>query len=123
MFEQALRLKLRFDYRGLCTTEDLFDLSVEVLDSLYKNLNSEFKECKEESLLEKKSKDDEILELKINIIKYIVESKLEEKRIKADLLKIRRHNQKILGVISEKEDEELKGKSISELKELIKNVE
>lgn len=51
MFETALRGKFRFPFRGLISTEDLYDLPVESLDSIFKELNSQIKRVKEESLL------------------------------------------------------------------------
>lgn len=72
MFEIATRNKFRFPFKGVISTEDLWDLSVESLDNVFKTLNSEMKKTKEESLLSTKSKDDEVLELKIEIVKHIV---------------------------------------------------
>lgn len=70
MFEIATRNKFRFPFKGVISTEDLWDLSVESLDNVFKTLNSEMKKTKEESLLSTKSKDDEVLELKIEIVKH-----------------------------------------------------
>ena len=81
MFEIAARNKFRFPFKGMISTEDLWDLSVENLDNVFKMLNSEMKKTKEESLLSTKSKDDEVLELKIEIVKHIVAVKQEEKEV------------------------------------------
>lgn len=82
MFEIATRNKFRFPFKGMISTEDLWELSVENLDNVFKTLNSEMKKTKEESLLSTKSKDDEVLELKIEIVKHFVMVKQEEKRSK-----------------------------------------
>ena len=78
MFEFAARNKLRFPFRGMVSTEDLFDLSVENLDSIFKTLNSQVKQANEESLLVTKTPEDETLTTMIEIVKYTVRVKLEE---------------------------------------------
>jgi len=119
MFEKAVRMKLRFPFRGLCSVEDLWDLSVEDLDSVFKELNAELKEAKGESLLETKTKTDEILELKAAIIKRIVAVKLEEQKAREnEMLKVEK-KQKLLSILAEKQDEQYKGMSIEELNRLV----
>lgn len=78
MFEKASRLKLRFNHRGVCTTEDLWDLSIEDLDSMYISINKSLKEAEGESLLKKTSVTYDALKLKIDVITHIVRTKQEE---------------------------------------------
>jgi len=122
MFEKAAKLKLRFAHKGLCSVEDLYDLSVEELDSIYKGINAKLKETKEESLLETKNAADEILELKINIVKHIVVTKLAEQQARENEALMAGKKQKLLGIIADKQDEELKGKSFDELNELVNSL-
>jgi len=61
MFEKAARLKLRFNFKGILSVEDLWDLSLESLDLIYKNLSAEAKKSKEVSLLEIKTKEGVLL--------------------------------------------------------------
>lgn len=119
MFEKAVRMKLRFPFRGLCSVEDLWDLSVEDLDSVFKELNAELKEAKGESLLETKTKTDEILELKAAIIKRIVAVKLEEQKARENEMLKAEKKQKLLSILAEKQDEQYKGMSIEELNRLV----
>ena len=51
IFERATRMSLRFNFKGLISVEDLWDLSLQDLDSIYKILNSKLKQSSEESLL------------------------------------------------------------------------
>lgn len=51
MFEIATRTKMRFPFKGMISVEDLWDLSVQNLDKVFKTLNSQRKEAQEESLL------------------------------------------------------------------------
>ena len=87
IFEYAARNKLRFQFKGNIKAEDLWDLSVEELDSIYKKLNAQIKTSQEESLLYKKTKEDEELNIKVDIIKYIVSEKLKEKVAKENEIK------------------------------------
>lgn len=119
MFEKAARLKLRFEYRGLISTEDLWDLHVEDLDNIYKSLNSLVKTKSEESLLDKKDKVDEILDLKIDIIKHVVNEKLQEAEARELALERRVRKQKLMAILEKKQDEELHDLSSDKLEELI----
>ena len=119
MIEIATRNKFRFPFKGVISTEDLWDLSVESLDNVFKTLNSEMKKTKEESLLSTKSKDDEVLELKIEIVKHIVAVKQEEKEARERKFLDRERNQKIMSIIAAKQDEQLHNMSVEELQKLL----
>jgi hypothetical protein len=119
MFEKGIRLKLRFNFRGMLSIEDLYDLNVKSLDAIYKDLNSTYKTQKEESLLDVKNKEDEILALKIEIIKYIVKTKLEEQEAREKAQENAAQRQKILKVISEKKDKELYDMPIEDLEKMV----
>lgn len=119
MFEIATRNKFRFPFKGMINIEDLWDLSVENLDKVFKCLNAEMKKTKEESLLSTKSKDDEVLEMKIDIVKYIVEVKQKEKEEREKMFLNKERNKKIMSIIAAKKDEELKNMSVEELQKLL----
>jgi hypothetical protein len=119
MFEKATRMKLRFTHKGLCTVEDLWDIPLEALDRIFKDLNIKIKAQKEESLLETRSKEDEILDLKIAIVKHIVEVRLSEQKARKDIAAKSEKKQKLLGIIAEKQDNALRDLSVDELTKLV----
>lgn len=119
MFELATRYKFRFPFKGMISVEDLWDLSVENLDTVFKCINAEMKKTKEESILSTKSKDDEVLEMKIKIVKYIVEVKQKEKEEREKMFLNKERNQKIMSIIAAKQDEELQNMSVEELQKLL----
>jgi hypothetical protein len=123
MFETAVRSKFRFPFRGVISVEDLWDLSVEYLDLVFKALNSQLKQVKEESLLNKKSKQDEELDMKIEIVKHIVKVKLEEENLRLKAREKREQKQKILEIMSAKQDESLQNKSIEELTAMLNELD
>lgn len=114
IFEQAARDKYRFPFRGLCTVEDLWDLNVINLDTIYKELNKQKKDNSEDSLLETSSEDVRLNDM-IEIIKHIVSVKQKEKADKVLERERKERNQMIMNIIKDKEYEDLKSKSISEL--------
>ena len=119
LFKIAAKKKYRFNYKGVISVEDLWDLDVEALDSIYKNLKKQQKTSQEESLLETVSKEDKEINNKIEIIKIIVNDKLaaREKAIKA--AEKRTQNQRILEIMADKKDAALKEKSIEELQAML----
>ena len=119
MFEKAVRLKLRFTHKGLCTVEDLWDLPLDSLDRIFKELNTRLKTQKEESLLATRSKEDEILDLKISLVKHIVEVRLSEQKTRKDLAAKLAKKQNLLGIIAEKQDNALRDLSVDDLTKLV----
>ena len=115
MFEVAVRNKFRYPYKGVIATEDLWDLSVQQLDGIFKTLKSQEKKAKAESLLDTRTPEDEILTAKIEIIKYIVNTKLEEAKQAERAKEAHDQKQKILGILAEKQDEDLRNKTPEEL--------
>jgi len=123
MFEVANSKKFRFNFKGLISTEDLFDLSVKDLDTIFKSLNSQLKQTREESLLEVKSTEDQILDIKIEIVKHIFNLKQEEeaKRIKAKENKEKK--QKLMEILANKEDQDLLNKSKEDIQKMLDELE
>lgn len=119
IFEVATRNKFRFPYKGMISTEDLWDLPLTALDSIYKVLNKQAKQSQEESLLETKSKEDEAVAIQIEIIKHIVSVKQKEAAERLMAKEKKERNQRIMEIIADKQDEALKGKSIEELQKML----
>ena len=117
MFEYPVRNKLRFPYKGNATVEDLWDLNVNALDDIYKTLNTQKKQADEESLLQTRSKEDKVLEVKINFVKHIVEVKLAESEAAAKARENKQEREKIMAIIADKQDEALHNMSIEELQQ------
>ena len=85
------------------------------MDGIFKTLKSQEKKAKEESLLDTRTPEDEILTAKIEIIKYIVNTKLEEAKQAERAKEAHDQKQKILGILAEKQDEDLRNKTPEEL--------
>lgn len=115
IFEVATRKKFRFDFRGQQPVEELWTLSVENLDAIFKGLNSQLKQVKEESLLDAKTQKDEELEMKIEIVKHIVKVKLTEAKAKEDAQAKREQKQKLLEALDMKNNEDIKSMSKEEI--------
>ena len=123
MFEVATRTKMRFPFKGMISVEDLWDLNVYDLDKVFKVLNSQKKRAQEESLLSKKSSEDEILDIQIEIVRYIVDTKLEEQNMRIKAKENKEKKQKIMNLMAKKDDEALENMSKEELQKLLDELE
>jgi uncharacterized membrane protein len=122
MFEIATRTKMRFPFKGLVSVEDLWDLSVKDLDSIFKTLNAQVKKSQEESLLATKTKEDETLAIQIEIVKHIVKTKLDEAEAVKQSKELKEKKQKIMEIIAAKQDESLHNASVEELQAMLANL-
>ena len=122
IFEYAVRNKVRFPFKGMISAEDLWDLSVTNLDSIYKTLNKQVKQTEEESLLTVKTSVDTEIEVQIAIVKYIVSVKLEEQEAREKAAAKKAQKQKIMSIIAAKEDEALQNSSVDDLKKMLEEL-
>lgn len=119
MFGKAVKGKYRFPYKGQIAVEDLYDLPLGSLDTVFKTLNAEVKKTDEESLLQTKSAEDDILATKIEIVKYIFNEKLEEKKNRQEAAERKEKKQKIMQIIATKQDEALQNASVEDLQKML----
>lgn len=120
---QALKEKIRFDFKGSITTEDLFKLNFTDLDTIYQKLAKELQDLNGGSLLnEQKNKNVEKLQLKLDIVKGVFDIKKTEQAILQNQIKNEEERQRIMEIINKKEDEALSNLSIEELKERLDKI-
>lgn len=120
-FKSASQQKLRFQTtKGLLSTEQLWDLSLEELDALAVSLEAEHKESGKKSFLVKTSTKDKTAKLRFDVVLDVLNTKVEERNTAQEAAEVREHNKKIISLISEKQDESLKGKSIKQLEAMLK---
>lgn len=115
LFINATRNNYQFPFRGMINVIDLWDLSLTNLDSVFKTLNAEEKKSEEESLLNIKSKEDEEISNKIEIVKYIVGVKLDEKKKREDAKKNAEMRQRLLEIKAKRQDAALENMSDEDL--------
>lgn len=120
-FKQASKEKLRIQTsKGVLSVEQLWDLSLNELDSLAVSLESEYKESGKKSFLVKSSTKDKTAKLKFEVVLEVLNTKFEEAEAIKEAKEIKEHNQKILQLIENKKDEALAGKSVKELTAMLK---
>ena len=115
LFINSTRNNYQFPFRGMINVIDLWDLSLTNLDSVFKTLNAEAKKSEEESLLNTKSKEDEEISNKIEIVKYIVGVKLDEKKKREDAKKNAEMRQRLLEIKAKRQDAALENMSDEDL--------
>lgn len=121
MYKKASEIRLRVQTQvGLLSVEQLWDLSVQELDVLAVELEQQYKDSGKKSFLVKKSEKDRVLKLKFDIVVDILTTKVEEQEAQSTARATKEHNSKIIELITEKKDDELKGKSVKELEKLLK---
>jgi hypothetical protein len=115
MYKRSSRLKLRFPYRGQISDEDLWDLPVGELDKLHQQLTARQESTKGKSLLKKKSAEDEVLQLQIDIVTDVVETKLAEARKLAERVSRKQQKDRIREILAKKQDQSLMDMSEEDL--------
>ena len=121
IFERAAKEKIRFSFRGLIATEDLWDLSMGDLDVLFKEINIILKEQSGEGLIKDTSKStiSEALQLRADIVRHVFEEKQKMANdAEAKVLRMEK-KKRIMEIITDKQDETLASKSVAELKEML----
>lgn len=119
LFEEATRKSYRFPFKGMISVEDLWVLTPRDLDSIFKKLNAQVKQVKEESLLKFETEEDKDLKNKIDIVKHIVQVKINEANARQKEHEMIEKKQQILEILSTKENEELHNKSPEELRSML----
>ena len=92
---------------------------VRQLDAIYRDLNKSLKALAEDSLLETRSKEDEIVQLKVDLVKHIVAVKLEEQKVREAEAEKATRKERLLEIIADKQDEAYRDMDIDELKNLV----
>lgn len=117
----SIKNHFRYNYRGQITTEDLFDLSMEELDAIYKDLTQKRKELDTDSLLERPAfnEETETLDVKRSVVRLVFAQKKHEAAAKAGDIEKRRKEGMILHALDMKKNDELNNKSIEELQAML----
>jgi len=116
MFEKASRLKLRFsvpDY-GHLSVEDLWDLSQESLNVIYMKLAAQIKQTEVSSLLDR-TRPDEELTLRLNLVQHVFNTKEAERLERANKLESRAKIDRLTEILAQKQDQALGAMSEEEI--------
>ena len=127
IFEQAARCKLRFETNriGGILVEDLFDLPLTSktgrpnLDDIARGLHKQLKSGDDVSFVEPSRSSDPVVQLSFDIVKHVIDAKLEANKAEAKKRDDAEKKQKILALIADKKDEALKGKPLEELEAML----
>lgn len=116
IFKIASQLRLRFQTpKGELSTEQLWSLSLEELDSLAVSLETQHKESGKKSFIHKSTDKDRVAKLRFDVVLDILTTKVAQEEAASEALEIKAHNEKILGLIADKKDQQLANKSVAEL--------
>lgn len=122
IFEKATREKTRFNFKGSISVEDLWDLSLSNLDTMYGQIQTELERLPKVSLIGSSSKQRDELEFKQEIIKYVFETKKAESEVAEKAKENSAKKQMILDILAKKQNESYENMSVEELKVLAESL-
>lgn len=122
MYKEALQKKLRFKTnKGMITTEDLFDLSLQNLNTLAIMLDKKISEAPKKSFIEDLPAEENDDELRFSIVKDVINIKLKARKDNIDKAQADAQKKRILEILAKRNDEELEKKSTEELCAMLQN--
>ena len=123
MFDKAARMKLRFATRaGNLSVEDLWDLPLSSstkkvnLDEIAVELHTELNTRKTIPFVNNPAKATDDTQLKFDIVKHIIDVKMAENAKAVGERELAAKKQKIMEIITQKENEALAGQSLEDLR-------
>lgn len=120
IFEKASRIKLRINStKGILSVEDLWDLPLEKLNNLAKDVNRKLREQGEEDFLGNTPTRDSKLSLTLDIIKEVITVRLGEQLKQEEVAEKKAKKERLMAILARKEEESLEGKSAEEIRKLI----
>lgn len=125
IFEQATRQRLRFvSVQGALNVEDLWTLPLTSktrasLDAVAIQVNRELKAMEEESFVETRSTRNTEAELKMAVVKHIIEIRKEENAAARQAIEREEKKQKIMRILESKENADLENKSTEDLQKML----
>jgi hypothetical protein len=115
LIETAIRKKFRFATgRGMITTEDLWDLGLESLNTLAKEANRKVKESGEEDFLKVNTTNTEDKQ-RFEVLKYILDTKLKEQEVRASAATKKAELDRLVALKANKEEEALGKLSVEDI--------
>lgn len=120
LFAIATKNKYRWpSAKGQLSVEDLWDLSVEKLDEIYRELNMKLNQAQQASLLKDVSKEDAILADKVAVVMQIVAIKLDAAKKNADAKERASKKARLMNIYEQKQDAALAQLPAEQLLKLI----
>jgi hypothetical protein len=126
LFELATRKKFKFaSTKGLITVEDLWDLPLTSnstranLDDIARDLFKQLRNGDTVSFVNSENKSDPTVQAQFDVVKYIIDVKLLEKQEDDKARSKAKEKQQLLEILAERQHDELKSKSVDEIKALI----
>jgi hypothetical protein len=121
IFEQATKSALRFKAtNGMVSTEDLWGLGLAHLDMIAKALRKELRD-NEDSFIDS-AKSNTGLELKFEVVKHIIASKIADRDAQVAQRDKAARKQQILGILEQKKSDSLQNMSVEALEAELKNL-
>jgi hypothetical protein len=121
VFFKAAQLKLRFNINGSIATEDLFTVDYTLLSDFEQTLTTQVegfgksrRGAKNITVAQEQTK------LRLEVVTAILDYRDAEKERINNEKETKEHNQKILSLIAQKQEESLSNLSIDELRKLVK---
>jgi len=120
-FERAMREGITFNTTiGLLTTEDMWRIPLRSndklnLDEITSAVDEEIQKSSKKSFVDKQTNADEILELKMDILKYIIDVKLKEEEEKKNANLKKEKRKRLLALRAAKQNDLDSNKSLEEI--------
>ena len=128
MFEEASRLKFRFDTpQGLLSVEDLWELPLTSprstaranLDDIARGLHHALRHDDNVSFVNVANKSDPTIQMKFDLVKHIIDVRLTANAAEAKRHEDAEKKQRLLSILKDREDESFKSMSVDELRKAI----
>ena len=118
------RAAIRFEYRGIITVEDLWDLSLNELDELFRSINGELKVQGGDGLIKDNTMTAHTknLQLQADLVRFVFEDKTADANAAKAAAVLKEKKKRILEIIAKKQDDALADKSIGELTVMLEDL-
>ena len=123
-FEYASRKKLRFESgQGALSVEELWDLNLNALDTIAKKVSKLIQAEGEESFIPTKNTVKTDNSLKLDILKHIIVTKVEENDVRKARVQQQEHLARLKALAANKQDEAFGAQSLEEINKQIAEME